>query len=357
MTLLLKKRLFSSPAAFPETLREHMRTLGRQRRCRAGVRERGCARSSSGSTRTSTPTTRSTNGPQDALADGRAGRRSAVEGRGSAARAHARAGPRRKRIARTPRPRRCSTGWTQTCRPGGTWNDERVIVFTEYRDTQKWLQDLLVRHGFGAERVALLYGGMDTDERERIKAEFQAPPDRSPVRILLATDAASEGIDLQLHCHRMVHVEIPFSPTRLEQRNGRIDRHGQPSPVVEIHHFVGEGCETREARLARGDLEFLWRIAQKVEQIRDDLGTRGPGAGAAGRGSDARPARGGRRWPGGTGEGEGQPDGAEAGTQSARGDQAAARAARRERRRARHHAGRRRPRRRRSRWSWHVSRD
>ena len=48
-----------------------------------------------------------------------------------------------------------------------------------------------------------------------------------PVRILLATDAASEGINLQPHCHRLLHWEIPWNPNRLEQRNGRIDRHGQ----------------------------------------------------------------------------------------------------------------------------------
>jgi superfamily II DNA/RNA helicase len=122
----------------------------------------------------------------------------------------------------------------------------------------------------------LLYGGLEIDKRERIKAEFQAPPDRSPVRILLATDAASEGIDLQLQCHRMVHVEIPFSPTRLEQRNGRIDRHGQPSPVVEIYHFVSEGFERAKSGSLDGDLDFLWRVAKKVDTIRDDLGTAGP---------------------------------------------------------------------------------
>ena len=122
----------------------------------------------------------------------------------------------------------------------------------------------------------MLYGGLDIDKRELIKAEFQAPPDRSPVRILLATDAASEGIDLQLQCHRMVHVEIPFSPTRLEQRNGRIDRHGQPSAIVEIHHFVSEGYQNAKPGSLDGDLDFLWRIAQKVNAIRDDLGTAGP---------------------------------------------------------------------------------
>lgn len=104
------------------------------------------------------------------------------------------------------------------------------------------------------------------------------------MRILLATDAASEGIDLQRHCHRLVHVEIPFSPTRLDQRNGRIDRHGQPSSEVLIHHFVGAGWEhatpERWRGVARGtleaDLAFLSLIAHKIETIRDDLGAVAP---------------------------------------------------------------------------------
>ena len=64
-------------------------------------------------------------------------------------------------------------------------------------------------------------------DRERVKAAFQTDPRQSPVRILLATDAASEGIDLQNHCSRMIHFEIPWNPNRLEQQSGRIDRHGQ----------------------------------------------------------------------------------------------------------------------------------
>jgi hypothetical protein len=72
-------------------------------------------------------------------------------------------------------------------------------------------------------------------------------------------------------------MEIPFSPTRLEQRNGRVDRHGQPSPVVMIYHFVGEGFDgTRGSQTSiENDLEFLFRIALKMETIRDDLGTAG----------------------------------------------------------------------------------
>jgi hypothetical protein len=72
----------------------------------------------------------------------------------------------------------------------------------------------------------------------------------------------------------MIHVEIPFNPNRLEQRNGRIDRHGQPSPRVFIYHFVGSGYENNPGSLA-GDLDFLFRAAHKLETIRGDLGKAG----------------------------------------------------------------------------------
>jgi ERCC4-related helicase len=171
----------------------------------------------------------------------------------------------------------------RTLRPDGTWNDERVIIFTEYRDTQAWLQQQLATAGLTLDgRLLTLYGGMETDDRERIKAAFQASPQDSPVRILLATDAASEGIDLQNHCHRLIHYEIPWNPNRLEQRNGRIDRHGQRAADVLVYHFVGAGYRARAGGLGLpagqldGDLEFLMRAAEKVEQIRQDLGKVGP---------------------------------------------------------------------------------
>lgn len=274
VTLLLKKRLFSSPKAFLETLREHMRTLQR----------RGAAESvSEARLRAEFERLEEDVDTDDAIdertKDALTAAARAVEPLSSeeeALLARMRAWAEREEHRPDAKASLLIDWLNRTCRPAGKWNDERVIVFTEYRDTQRWLQDLLVRHDFPAERIGLLYGGMDTEKRERIKAEFQAPPDRSPVRILLATDAASEGIDLQLQCHRMVHMEIPFSPTRLEQRNGRIDRHGQPSPTVEIYHFVGEGYERSTPGSLEGDLDFLWRIAQKVNAIRDDLGAAGP---------------------------------------------------------------------------------
>ena len=168
-------------------------------------------------------------------------------------------------------------------RPNGQWNQERVIIFTEYRDTQKWLHDHLATRTFKeGGRLELLYGAQDPDDRERVKAAFQFDPKDSPIRILLATDAASEGIDLQRHCHRLIHYEIPWNPNRLEQRNGRIDRHGQRAPEVNVYHFVASGFR-EEAEFAEGsgtslaaDLEFLYRAAKKIQQIREDLGKVGP---------------------------------------------------------------------------------
>ena len=161
------------------------------------------------------------------------------------------------------------------CRPDGAWNDERVVVFTEYRATQDWLHGLLTARGLGGEQLALLHGGMDERRREHLKAAFQAAPDRDPVRILLATDAASEGIDLQMHCHRLIHYDIPFNPNRLEQRIGRLDRYLQDHQV-EVTHFVGEGWQNAPAGSYEGDLEYLSRVAQKIAVERRDLGSVNP---------------------------------------------------------------------------------
>lgn len=165
----------------------------------------------------------------------------------------------------------------------GKWTQERVIIFTEYRATQKWLYELLASQDLvQAERLMTLYGGMNSQEREKIKAAFQASPDLAPVRILLATDAASEGLDLQNHCANLIHYEIPWNPNRLEQRNGRIDRHGQKSPQVKIYHFVSEGYSlSSQKSFSRpgdlgGDLEFLMRAVLKINNIREDLGKVGP---------------------------------------------------------------------------------
>ena len=186
---------------------------------------------------------------------------------------------------------KCLIDWLNThIRPGKKWGHERVILFTEYRATQNWLKEVLAQQGFTKDdRLLTMFGGMDLEEREDVKAAFQSAPEVSQVRILLATDAAAEGLNLQNHCYRVIHYEIPWNPNRLEQRNGRIDRHGQKGFIapsgerqVFVYHFVGQGYKERQrsafssrASDLEADLEFLMRVAQKVETIREDLGSYG----------------------------------------------------------------------------------
>jgi len=150
-------------------------------------------------------------------------------------------------------------------RNANAWNrEERLIIFTEYKTTLDYLIQRLERE-FGAESNAIiqLYGGMDDDDRERLKLAFNDPS--SSVQILLATDAASEGLNLQHTARLLVHFEIPWNPSRLEQRNGRIDRHGQARDVT-IYHFASDDDS---------DLAFMARILEKVNDIREDLGSVG----------------------------------------------------------------------------------
>lgn len=150
-------------------------------------------------------------------------------------------------------------------RYGDQWNGQRVIIFTEYKHTLNYLERILEKNGF-LEATRTIVGGMSDIDRKKINDEFQASNSETTVRILLATDAASEGADFQKHCRNLIHYEIPWNPIRLEQRNGRIDRHGQKADEVRIHHFVYKNQE---------DSEFLKHIVDKVEVIRGDLGSVG----------------------------------------------------------------------------------
>lgn len=163
-----------------------------------------------------------------------------------------------------------------TCQVDGEWNDERVVVFTEYRDTQRWLLDLLERHGLAEPgRVELLFGGMDPDKRADVMRAFQRDPAQHGLRIILATDTASEGVDLQNYCHRLVNYDLPFNPNRLEQRAGRIDRYGQ-TQVPLVYHFAGSDWQTASKESLQGDLQFLTIIARKIATAREDLGSVNP---------------------------------------------------------------------------------
>lgn len=282
---LLKKRLFSSPAAFLGTLEQHLATIKDVSRKKTNIRN-----SSIGILK------RRLEEIEEDFADDEAFEEDTIEAVDDASSLFSQLKPEEtslleelhvfaKKAAR-PSDSKANAliAWLKsTLMPDKAWNNERVLIFTEYRTTQKWLYDLFAAGGLAKdERCMLLYGGMDSKERERIKNAFQASPEVSPVRILLATDAASEGIDLQNHCHRLIHYEIPWNPNRLEQRNGRLDRHGQKAPEVLAYHFVGKGFDIAKPYkvLKPGelmdDLEFLMRAVNKVEQIREDLGKVGP---------------------------------------------------------------------------------
>lgn len=285
VTKMLKKRLFSSPAAFRSTLERHVRTLrglGEEYEQLHQVRESVLRAQLS---RIDDPDLDDDDLYEIAVDEDVATATSAFDDLSQEERdLLGRMDDWAEMAASRPdsKATRLIEWLTATLRPSGNWNDERVIVFTEYRATQNWLVELLAGRRFVRDgRVEMIYGGMDPNERERIKAAFQAKPGDAPVRILIATDTASEGIDLQNWCHRLVHYDIPWNPNRLEQRNGRIDRHGQRADRVLVHHFVGAGWNS-DAAVARrpgdldGDLEFLMHAALRVNAIRRDLGKVGP---------------------------------------------------------------------------------
>lgn len=271
---LLKKRLFSSPAAFGITLEKNISTVGGSKASRAVTRDiEDFSDDYADDEEYETETGEVVASVSQALSPISAEEKALLGQLSEFA---------NKASLRPDCKAQTLVDWLKaTLRPGGKWNDERVIIFTEYRATQKWLFDLLAREGFAEKgRLEMIYGGMPNDQREPIKAAFQAHPQESAVRILLATDAASEGVNLQNHCSKLIHFEIPWNPNRMEQRNGRVDRHGQRADEVHIHHFVGRGFDTARTSGKVGDLEadleFLMRAALKVETIREDLGKVGP---------------------------------------------------------------------------------
>lgn len=151
--------------------------------------------------------------------------------------------------------------------------DERLIIFTEYKDTQNYLVTRLRKQlGWCFPTVQIMFGGeseiQDTISKESVKRsvvkqEFNDP--KSPLRILIATDVAAEGLNLQTSCRYVIHQEIPWNPMRMEQRNGRVDRYGQARDVTVCHFTSDEDA----------DIQFLSYIANKVNQVREDLGSVG----------------------------------------------------------------------------------
>lgn len=135
---------------------------------------------------------------------------------------------------------------------------QKLVLFTEHRDTLNYLEDRVSTLLGRSEAVVTIHGGMGREERMKAQEAFKHDPQ---VQVLLATDAAGEGINLQ-RAHLMVNYDLPWNPNRLEQRFGRIHRIGQ-TEVCHLWNLVAE--ETREGDVYRTLLE-------KLEQARQTLG-------------------------------------------------------------------------------------
>jgi hypothetical protein len=150
------------------------------------------------------------------------------------------------------------------------WSDRRLIVFTEYIDSKRYVRQLLDAAIDGTddaeERILELHGGLPEDRREEISRAFNGDPQSYPVRILLATDAAREGINLHGRCADLLHWDVPWNPARLEQRNGRIDRALQREKTVRCYYFVYP---------QRHEDVVLQKLVEKSETIRKELGSLG----------------------------------------------------------------------------------
>lgn len=131
---------------------------------------------------------------------------------------------------------------------------DKVIVFSEYIDTLTHLQSALP--------IPTLSLNSQQSRSEQSAAQTQFQSNNSP-QILLATDLAAEGLNLQFAAHKVIHFDIPWNPSRLEQRNGRVDRYAQPKKVVHCLHFLAQNSS---------DHQILKQAILKMKKIREDLG-------------------------------------------------------------------------------------
>lgn len=146
----------------------------------------------------------------------------------------------------------CEIRWT------GKAARDRIVIFTERIATVSWLAERLREDmGLSAEQVARVDGGSveaDVRTQEVIEAFGQ---EKSPIRILIASDMASEGLNLHFQCHRLIHFDLPWSLLRFQQRNGRIDRYGQDRAPL-ITYFVGESSHPK--------VRQMWVLEKLVEK-------------------------------------------------------------------------------------------
>jgi len=150
------------------------------------------------------------------------------------------------------------------------WNakksDDRIVIFTERIETMRYLasqlrKDLNLKEGI----VQEIYGGMSDSEQQEIVENFGRQ--ESPIRILVASDVASEGINLHYLSHRLIHFDIPWSLMVFQQRNGRIDRYGQQEQP-DIRYFMISSNNEK----IKGDMRIMEILVQKEEQAYKNIG-------------------------------------------------------------------------------------
>lgn len=142
----------------------------------------------------------------------------------------------------------------------------RAVVFAERVPTLHWLADNLRRDlKMTADQVRILHGGLTDAEQQEIVESFKQAS--SPIRVLVTGDVASEGVNLHLQCHELIHFDIPWSLIRIEQRNGRIDRYGQKHPPQITTLLLDPASESFS-----GDLRVLRKLIEKEHEAHSALG-------------------------------------------------------------------------------------
>ena len=148
----------------------------------------------------------------------------------------------------------------------GTTKSPRVIIFSERVATLEWLREqLMARFKLKEKAVRLFHAGLPDVEQQAAVEEFGK--EDAPVRLLLASDVASEGVNLHYFCQDLIHFDIPWSLITLEQRNGRIDRYGQKgNPTIRYLLTVCPGSPKR------ADLRIVSRLAERADMVETNLG-------------------------------------------------------------------------------------
>ena len=154
--------------------------------------------------------------------------------------------------------------------PEYAWNPtdtgDRVVIFTERIETMKYLAAQLRKDlGLKVDAVQEISGSMSDAEQQQIVEDFGRT--ESPVRVLVASDVASEGLNLHYLSHRLIHFDIPWSLMVFQQRNGRIDRYGQQKRP-DIRYMLIESTNKR----IKGDMRIIEILITKEEQALKNIG-------------------------------------------------------------------------------------